>query len=199
MGLGYAMWDNAQNVDFTISTGSIDPKFNTDEYEVEGNSGISLFFKDERVLQISGDYYPSSDVKISLDIKNEGNVPITTDGYTTNDDTGISELVKHSNKGIVLNIQSDKEPISDNSYEFEEYGDDIQDSHIESFDDGIQDYKDSSYQANILSCQAEIRGLESSIQRYQHTILKLEALIDEAKNIAEQHTFDYSIHYIQEN
>ncbi|WP_352420625.1 hypothetical protein [Proteiniborus sp.] len=201
IGLGYAMWEETHNMNVSITTGDIDPGFDSVSTVSENGEVKTTLSEDKKKLFIEGIYYPSSIIDISIGVKNEGSIPVVLNNNkavrTMSFNTGISNLQELSDEEFMINIQSDREPTPLYAYDTEQHENRIQTYRVTTSDSDIQDYQDSSYLADIMNCQEEIQSLESSINKHQETISALEKLINEANSINEQHSFNHSIQYIQ--
>ncbi len=78
MGVSYAVWTDNTNIDISLSTGFIAPRFELDESMLETDKGkllLSLSNKD-RTLNISGEVDPSFEGNVEVGISNSGSIPI---------------------------------------------------------------------------------------------------------------------------
>lgn len=198
IGFGYAMWEDNLNVNFSLATGNASVNF-VDGSTVSGYGKIDTYLLDDKkTLFIEGEYYPSSNIDISISVEDCGTVPVVLDKVISSD-TDISTLQELPDKDFIVNIQSNRESILLYTYEPQELDNAIQTAPAVSFDDSekYQEYQNSIYIGDILACEVDIRSLENSIRETQERIFMLEELVNEAESFEEQHSFKYIIDYIQ--
>lgn len=75
MGISYGVWNDSVDLDFSISTGHMNP-----EFYIDGSSSISdlnlLLSGDNSTLYIEGEVYPGFNEKINVEIINNGSIPV---------------------------------------------------------------------------------------------------------------------------
>ncbi|NYB74278.1 hypothetical protein HZF24_08985 [Sedimentibacter hydroxybenzoicus DSM 7310] len=100
MGIGYAAWNDGTKINVSMKTGFIKSVFLLDNTKDKFKDG-ELFYslsQGGRVLDITGEVYPSFNKDITIKIIDEGTIPSGYSGLEEDAENEISELNEYSGK-----------------------------------------------------------------------------------------------------
>lgn len=144
MGVSYAVWSDNAVIDFSLSTGFIEPNFEL--VNTSANNQLNLKLLNDKTLKISGTCYESVDEDILLRISNIGTIPIRKERVWEEENDGVyvdikaPEYIKRKGNGVLdinVNIATDSVIYLEAEEEVDEFKENYDFEYILQYQQGI--------------------------------------------------------------